>query len=384
MPRILLLHVSVGTGHISAARALGAAFEERQPGQVRVEDVLDHTPALFRKAYAGSYLEVTDRAPLMWGYFYSQAAEDDDLAELTNNVRKVLESMGTNDLKELLKDFLPDIIICTHFLPMEVLLELKRRGQLRQPVYCVITDYVAHTFWTYADIDGYFVGSDMVRDQLIERGVSPSIIHVTGVPINPKIAEPKDPATERRQLNVPDDRQVITLFGGGLAAEKIRKLVLRLLEREVAALLVVVAGRSERLLEVLADVQPGPHMDLRLLGYIDYVDSLITASDVVVTKAGGLITTETLARSVPLVVFEPIPGHEEWNADFIVNCGAGIQLRKADSVPDAVEHLLSKPHLLQEMRHSADLARRPRAAHVIAEYVIDKHMQAGHSHALEV
>ncbi|NJO82973.1 MAG: galactosyldiacylglycerol synthase [Blastochloris sp.] len=321
---------------------------------------------------------MTDHAPSLWGSFYAQSAEDDSLAEITNSIRKLLETMGTSDLKELLKAFRPDIIICTHFLSIDVLLDLKREGQLPQPVYCVITDYVAHTFWTYPDIDGYFVGSHMVRDQLVERGVSPDIIQITGLPVDPKIAEPKDAAHERQQLDLPADKPVITLFGGGIPAEKIRKIVLSLLERAIEGQLVVAAGRNEKLLDALDDLQPGPHLGLRLLGYIDYVDSLITASDIVATKAGGLITSETLARSVPLVVFEPIPGHEEWNADFIVNCGAGMQLRKAESVPDAIAYLLSKPQVLQEMRKSADVVRRPRAAYTIAEYVLDRYRHAEH------
>lgn len=370
MPRVLLLHASVGTGHKRAAEALGAAFNRRQPGQVRIEDVLDHTPQPFRAAYAGSYLELTDHAPLVWGYFYTQAMDTGDLAELTNNIRRFVERIGTNDLKDLLKQFHPDIIICTHFLPMELLVERKRRAHLLQPIYCVVTDHAAHTFWTYTDIDGYFVGSELVRTQLIERGVSPSIIHVTGIPIDPKIAEPKNPVTERMNLNLPTDQPIITLFGGGVAIERIRKIANGLLQSGIHGTLIVAAGRNHALCEALSDLQSSDTMELRLLGYVNYVDSLIASSDLVITKAGGLIMSEILARGVPIVVIDPILGHEEWNADFIVSNGAGIQLRMADSVPGTVRHLLQRPHLLEEMRESATAAARPHAAQEIAERVL--------------
>jgi processive 1,2-diacylglycerol beta-glucosyltransferase len=378
MPRVLLLHASVGTGHKRAAEALRKAFEQRQPGQVRVEDVLDHTPKFFRIAYARSYLELTDHAPLVWGYFYTQA-DKDDLGEMTNNIRKLVESIGTSDLKELLKQFLPDIIICTHFLPMELLVTLKRKAQLPQPVYCVITDHVAHTFWTYTDIDGYFVGSPKVREQLIERGVSARQISVTGIPIDPDIAQPKERDIERATLRLPpaeDDQKVMTLFGGGMPAQSVRKIAKGLLNSSIKGTLIIPAGRNETLQQELADLQRSPTLDLRILGYIDYVDSLITASDLVITKAGGLIISEVLARGVPLIVIDPILGHEEWNADYVVVSGSGIQLRMSASVPEAVQRLMARPHVLEEMRQCAQDAGRPRAAHEIAESVIAAHMQS--------
>jgi processive 1,2-diacylglycerol beta-glucosyltransferase len=376
MPRVLLLHASVGTGHKQAAQALRKTFEQRQPGQVRCEDVLDHTSKLFRMAYARSYLEITDHAPLVWGYFYTQADDDDDLGEITNNIRKLVESIGTSDLKELLKTFRPDLIVCTHFLPMEVLVRLKRNAQLPQPVYCVITDHVAHTFWTYTDIDGYFVGSEHVRRQLMERGVLASQIHVTGIPVDPSIAEPKDAATERRNLDLPDNGRIITLLGGGVSSQSVHTIARGILERDVRGTLVVVAGRNENLLDEVSDLQRSETMDLRLLGYIDYMDSLITASDLVITKAGGLIISEVLARGVPLIVIDPILGHEEWNADFVVNSGSGVQLRMPASVPEAVVRLFQRSHILADMRECAAGAGRPGAAQAIVEQVITDFMRS--------
>lgn len=370
MPRVLLLHASVGTGHKRAAEALATAFTRRQPGEVRVEDVLDHTSLLFRVAYARSYLELTDRAPLVWGYFYTQTNADPNLAEFTNNIRKLVESIGTNGLKDLLRSFVPEVIICTHFLPMELLVRYKRNAQLPQPIYCVVTDFAAHTFWTYTEIDGYFVADDATRDQLIERGVTPAQIIVSGIPVEPAIAEPKDRQEVRARRGLPAEGQVITLFGGGVDDDHVRVIVQGLRRRDVEGTLVVVAGRNQTLADSLSDLASTPRLRLRVLRFIDYVDDLIVASDLVITKAGGLIVSEVLARGVPLVVIDPIPGHEEWNADFVVRSGAGAQLRLAESVPATVERLLRQPQLLAEMRCAAAAVGRPRAAGDIAEQVI--------------
>ena len=159
-------------------------------------------------------------------------------------------------------------------------------------------------------------------------------------------------------------------MGGGVPNASIRTIARTLPARDIEGMLVIAAGRNETLLSELADLQPGHTLGMRLLGYVDYMDSLITASDLVVTKAGGLITSEVLARGVPLVVIDPILGQEEWNADFVVNSGAGVQLRMAASVPDAVCRLICAPHLLTQMREAAAHAGRPRAAMAIADYII--------------
>lgn len=373
MPRVLLLHASVGTGHRRAAEALAASFARRQPGEVRVEDVLDHTPRLFRVAYARSYLELTDRAPLVWGYFYTQSNVDPNLAEFTNNLRKLVESIGTNGLKDLLRAFLPEVIICTHFLPMELLVRYRRSAQLLQPIYCVVTDYAAHTFWTYTEIDGYFVGDRQTGQQLIARGVSPQQVYVTGIPVDPAIAEPKDPVETRIRRGLPVEGRVLTLFGGGVDDDHVRVIVQGLRQSQVEATLVVVAGRNPTLAEHLADLGSTPRLHIQVHGFIDFVDDLIVASDLVITKAGGLIVSEVLARSVPLVVIDPIPGHEEWNADYVVSSGAGAQLRMAESVPATVERLLAQPQILAAMRDCAHSVARPRAAIDIAEKVINNY-----------
>ncbi|PDW01664.1 MGDG synthase family glycosyltransferase [Candidatus Viridilinea mediisalina] len=378
MPRVLLLHASVGSGHKRAAEALATAFTLRQPGEVRVEDVLDHTSRLFREAYARSYLELTDRAPLLWGYFYTQTNADPNLAEFTNNIRKVVESIGTTGLKKLLSACRPEVIICTHFLPMELLVRYKRKARLTQPVYCVITDHAAHTFWTYTEIDGYFVPDEQTRNQLIARGVMAAQISVTGIPVDPVVIRAKHGPSLRATHDLPRTGPIITLFGGGLDNEQIRVIIHGLLEKDLDATLIVVAGRNATLVESLADLTSTPRLHLRVYGHIDFVDDLITMSDLVITKAGGLIISEVLARAVPLVVFNPIPGQEEWNADYVVSTGAGVQLRIADSVPATVARLISHRLLMNEMQACARMVGRPHAAIDIAEQVIKDHATQGH------
>ncbi len=371
MPRILLLHASVGSGHESAARALAEAFARKQEGEVRVEDTLSYANTLFRRAYTRSYTDLVALAPALWQIYYEQSnSEDPKEIALTNRLRGLVERLVVPRLDKLIDDFDPDATLCTHFLPAELLLRLRQSGVLRSPIYTVVTDHVAHSFWITPGIDGYFVASDLPRDLMIARGVTPAIVYAHGIPVSLETAVPKSPEAMRERYGFSQDRPLLTLFGGGIITRRVRRMVTGLLELDQPATLVVVAGRNAELVEDLADLQSGPQVELRVLGKIDYVDDLVAASDLVITKAGGLIVSEVLARGTPLLVVDPIPGQEEWNADYVVTSGAGVQLRLPESVPSAVRRLLVEPERLAGLRQDARLAGRPRAALDIAEQVL--------------
>ena len=368
MARVLILHASVGSGHRRAGEALLHAFTRRQPGQVQLADVLDHANPLFREAYARSYIGMTDKLPALWSYVYEQT--DRDIFRFTSEVRALADAIGAWGLRRLLREYAPSIIVCTHFLPVEVLSARKARARLPQPLYCVLTDYAAHAFWAYQNVDGYFVATEETRAQLVERGVAPELIRVTGIPIAPVTAEPKEQLATRASCGLHGDRPVVTLFGGGLDADRVRLMIEGMLRSKMEATLVVVAGRNRGLQAELSDIQGTAALEIRTLGFIDYVDDLVVASDVVITKAGGLTVSEVLGRGRPMVIIDPIPGQEESNADYLAGVGAAISIRLPEHVPFAVAQLLGDSQRLEQMRQTAARAARPRAALDIAEAIL--------------
>jgi processive 1,2-diacylglycerol beta-glucosyltransferase len=370
MPRILILHAAVGSGHTTAANALADAFRRRQQGEVRVEDILDYGSPLFREGLIRSYLRISAHAPLLWKMLYetSDIAEPEVVAA-TNALRARIERLPVRKLERFVNAYAPDAIVCTHMFPLTVLQRLKRQGALRQPLYCVITDYMVHSMWINDIVDGYFVASESTRDAMVSRGVPSSIVHVTGIPVKLEIAESKAPDLMRARHELPADGPIVTLFGGGIEPRRARLMIARLLESTTPGTLVVVAGRSTELISAIKNLKDGPAMLLHRLGRIDYVDDLVAASDLAITKSGGLIVSEILARGTPMIVIDPIPGQEEWNADYVAGTGAGLQLRQPESVPMAVRSLLSSPERLSMMREHAARAGRPRAAQTIVERV---------------
>jgi processive 1,2-diacylglycerol beta-glucosyltransferase len=368
MTRILILHASIGAGHQRAAEALAAAFAQRTPGQIEVADVLDYANPLFRRAYVQSYIQLTDKLPALWGYVYAQT--DHDLFRFTTGLRTYIDRVWVRGLRKLLRTYAPHVIVCTHFLPVEILSQRKGRASLPQPLYCVVTDYAAHGFWSYRNVDRYFVATEETRQQLIERGIAASNVLVTGIPIHPSLMCIKSRAALRQQRLTQPDGPLIVLFGGGLDAGRVRIMIDEMLKSTLAGTLVVVAGRNHSLLHEIKDLSGRPGLTLQKLGLINDVDDLITASDMVITKAGGMIVSEVLARGRPMIIIDPIPGQEENNTDYLVGVGAAITIRLPQHVPFAVHQLLHDRERLQAMSTNAQAVARPRAALGIAEQVL--------------
>lgn len=369
---ILVLHASLGTGHTSAANALGDAYQRFPSVSVDVVDILDYTNDLTRGALQTFYLQVSEKAPSLYKMLYE--GTESDKPDETFGSDKLLSVVGPpffNDLQKLIKRTTPEIIVSTHALAVQVVHHLVERGEFNGLHDVVITDFVAHRTWMAPSVDAYFVPSDVTLESLALRGVPREKMFVTGIPVQLEIAEPKEVDTMRLKHALPQAVPIITLFGGGIVAERVRRMVMRLLTSAHKFELVVVAGRNEDLDKALADVTSGENVRLQKLGKIDYVDDLVAASDLIITKAGGLIVSEVLARSTPMIIIDPIPGQEEWNADFVAGAGAAIQLRMPEMVPAAVDFLLKQKSRLQDMCIQARSVGHPHATLDIVEHTLD-------------
>lgn len=379
MARILIFYSPFGSGHLSASRALREAFIEHNEHVVIVEDIFEHIGSALRAAVSNLYQQISEKAPLLYEMYYDTTDVDEiSLATTSNLLTDAIYTPFLQGLLRFVEKTAPDVIICTQQFPLAAISFLKQQRRLSQPLYVVVTDYMVHASWIAPRVEGYFVAHPQTGYVLQRRNVDPARIHATGIPIKLEVTRPKERDACRRQHELPLDRPIITLFGGGIEPKRVRLMVARLLEEaREPAFLVTVAGRNAELSAALNELRSGAQMGLRKLGLIDYVDDLVVASDVVITKAGGLIVSEVLARETPLVIIDPIPGQEEWNADFVAGSGAAVQLRMPEMVPPATLSLLGSPARLAQMQQAAAAMGRPRAALDIAGYILQQVQQVG-------
>lgn len=369
--RVMILYASLGMGHISAANALSQAFSCFPHIEVLSEDALAYASSVYRNAVIQAYKNSSEKVPQLYKALYEGSDISDLERSLDSNLAWAkLELPFFRRLGRLIRETAPDAIVCVQQIPSRLLQLLEPEDQVSKPQYVVVTDLIAHSTWLNYGVDGYFLPNDLSANILKQRGVNPALLHISGIPVKLEITKPKSSGEMRSRHHLPKDLSVVTLFGGGLNSRRVYAIVSSLLETLNSAMIVVVAGRNEDLLDTLSDLTDSPHVRLRKLGTIDYVDDLIVASDLIITKAGGLITSEILARGTPTIIVDPLPGQEEQNADVIAAAGAGVQLRLLEMVAPAVKYLLNHPDRLNQMRQSALELGQPRAALNIAEQIL--------------
>jgi processive 1,2-diacylglycerol beta-glucosyltransferase len=370
--RILFLYAGAGTGHRRAAEALAKAFS-LQHGDVNatVADILDFTPALFRDTYAKGYLRVVRTAPELWGYMY---ALTDRKATIPwrRKVRSAFNAINTTALRGYLSALSPDLIVCTHFMPLELLSSPAMLRRCPVPRYCVVTDFAVHALWIVRDTHGYFVATDYARQHLIRRGTPAGRVDVTGIPVDPVFATATPVAVARRALGLDADRPTALIMSGGFGVGPTLELLRSFQNQATPLQLLVVAGANDALrrdAEALAATLPFP---VRVFGFVDNIDELMDAADLVVSKPGGLTVSEVLAKGKPMVIVDPIPGQEQRNCEYLLEAGAATRVYEMDGAAYRIMALLNDGPRLARMAACARGIGRPDAARHIADTILDR------------
>lgn len=367
---ILVLSVSAGAGHVRAAEALRACAEaEFDTIRVAHTDVMDHASATFRKLYTDAYIGLVDRHPAWWGMLYRMTANARS-DTVMHKMRRAIERFNTRALRRYVTRFAPHAIVCTHFLPAEILMHAIRRERLNVPVWVQVTDYDLHRMWVIPRMSGYFAGNDEVAFRMRGVGMEAQNIHTTGIPIMPAFAQAIDRTACARELGADPQRMTLLLMGGGAGVGKLLQIAEQLLALPADFQLIALAGRNAAALVALnklAARHPGrlfPH------GYTHRIERLMACADLAITKPGGLTSSECLAMGVPMIVHSPIPGQEERNADYLVEQGAALKAVDALGLAFRVRELLASPERLACMQSRARALGRPHAARDVLRTVL--------------
>lgn len=377
--RVLILSTKAGAGHLRAAAALETAFRRDHPAvEARHADALEYTTTAFRNSYTRGYEDLVSRLPSVWGMIYARLEHSGEGSRIKKLSRLNSRLHGVR-LRRLAAEFDPDEIVCTHYLPAEILGRLRAGGKLRARLSVVLTDYDIHTMWVQKGVERYFVATEEMAYALRRHGVGEAEVHVTGIPILPAFSEtyPPRPAM-RRKLGLPDAPATVLLAAGGFGMAPVDVALRALLEETDDARFVALAGRNEKLraaVESVAAAHPGR---VTVCGYVDNMHEWMAAADLIVTKCGGLTTSECLAMGLPMVIIAPIPGQEERNSDFLLERGVAVRANSMAHVVYKVCRLLDDPAQRERMRRAALQAAKPRAASDIVSRVM------GATHAVRV
>jgi len=366
--RLLIATVTAGGGHLAAAAALDEAWRALRPSDVvdRV-DIGKFFSPIHRKIVSDGYVNLVNHAPELWGMMFAKT-DKPKMARALNRVRAIFPSSSRVKLGRYLKQFKPDAVLCTHYFPLETLNHLRRkRGGLRPMAVSVVTDFEAHALWMDPCVDLYCVAAEETKARLVARGAVAENVVVTGIPISAKFSAKLNPKAVRKGLGLRDDLPVLLVPSGGFGMGPVGEILAELDKLEHPFQTVVVTGRNEELRRELA-AQDRKH-PTHVLGFASNMHELMAVADLLITKPGGLTSSEAMAMGKPLVILNPIPGQEAANSDFLLEHGAAAKVNRVEDLPYRIAQLLGS-RKLAEMARAAKALGRPDAACEVCREVV--------------
>lgn len=351
--RILVLSASIGAGHVKAAEALCRAYTEQYGGEAFHLDFFRYSTPTFSRWVEQAYYLVTKHTPSVYKLLYT-------LEERPNSATKKMEVViGVKKYKELLAEYRPDAIISTHFLPAAVVSHMYKRFPIPHGV--LLTDYVSHPMWIYPNAHRFFVAHSGMVEELTRFGVDESLVRVTGIPVRPCFGQTKEKEALREKLKLAKDLPVVLIMSGGNAIGPLVEVLGALSKVPQDFQVVAIAGRNRKVYREMNRVFKALRLKGRILGYTENIHEWMAASDLLISKAGGLTVSEALTSGLPMIIIRPTPGQEDGNTVYLTKAGAGIYLKNVSELSEAVEELLREPSKLQAMRKAALSLAKPQA-----------------------
>jgi len=369
--RILIATVTAGGGHIAAAAALEEAWRAARPEDVIERlDLIKFFSPLHKKIHEDGYVTLVEKAPELWGMIFGKT-DNLKVARQMSKLRRIFPSHSRNKFIRHLQQFKPDVVLCTHYLPLETLGLLRQKAKLSAPplVVSIVTDFEAHALWMDDCVDLYCVATEGTKARLVARGAVADHVTPTGIPIAAKFLAKPDPKAVRKQYGLRDDQPVLLVLGGGFGMGPVAEILAELDKVPGQFQTLVVAGRNEKLRARLA-TQDRKH-PTHVLGFSKNMHELMAIADLIITKPGGLTSSEALAMGRPLFILNPIPGQEAANSDFLLEHGAAAKVNRVEDLAFRIEQLLGSKKLA-EMAKAAKQLGRPLAAAAVCEAVLKR------------
>ncbi|WP_136605809.1 MGDG synthase family glycosyltransferase [Paenibacillus dokdonensis] len=327
--RVLILSEGFGSGHTQAGYALAAGMKRMNPNiQTKVIELGSFLNPTVAPWILSAYRLTIHTNPGLVGLLYRKQ-HDKPLSKLTT---MALHRLFYHHTAEIIEHLRPDLIVSTHPIPTNIISRLKAAG-LDIPLYTVITDYDAHASWINAEVDRFLVSTDSVRQLLLDRGVYPSNVQVTGIPVHPDFWSTEDKASVRRKLNI-KNMPTVFIMGGGWGLVSNNQLTEQLIQWKEHVQLVFCLGSNQKLLDKMKNDPKFQHENIVLMGHTREISKWMDASDLLVTKPGGMTCTEALAKGLPMLFCESLPGQEEMNREYFVTRGYGEALKNENVIED--------------------------------------------------
>jgi len=365
--RVLLMYISQVSGHRQGAVAISKSLKSLDPDcEVLSINGFGYTYPLMEKIINTAYMGVIKRAPKIWEYLY----DNPKVIKFSEKWKQSIHKSSHKKLKPLIDEFKPDVVVCTQAFPCGMVADYKRSHGLDFKVIGVLTDYAPHLYWLHEGVDYYVVPSEEASDRYVKEGIPAESIKVFGIPIRTKFAETINQELIAQKLGLDLKIPTILIMGGGQGLGPMKDAVKSLVRLGRPLQLIVICGTNVKLVHWIKKVQRKTSKKIIFYDYASNVDELMGVSSLIVSKPGGMTTSECLAKGLPMVIVDPIPGQEERNSQFLVNQGIAIRVDDKRHIAREIDVLLNNPQQIESMRQAALKNGKPMAAENIARLIL--------------
>ena len=375
--KVLIFYASYGGGHLNAAKSIENCIKSNYKNiDVELIDCMKYVNKTIEKVTTAAYREMAKKAPWAWGRIYSDAQKG-PLAHITTRSNKFMAIK----LLRLLREKKPDLIISTHPFGSQMCSYLKRKGKITSKIATIMTDFAPHDQWLVGHefTDYFFVAHDKMKDYLISKNVKEEKIFSTGIPISEKFQEKYDKTAIVEKYNLDKNKFTILFFGGGefglgktRTVQIFENFVQETLKHDIQ--IISISGKNPKMKSAFEEIvnKNKAENNIKIIGFSNEVPKLMSISDLVVTKPGGLTTSESLASHLPMVVINPIPGQEEENAEFLESKGIAVWIKKTDDSKKVIEELLNNKDKLNKMKENTKILAKPNSTDEICKVLLEK------------
>ena len=366
--KILVLSSSTGSGHNRAAEAIIEAWEAKGM-ECKMFDILSFFSEKVRETVVNLYNGAINSMADGWGILYRTAEITDKISFFAPTYW--FNSTYAKKLYEHIKKEKYDAVVCTHMFSMETVTKLKREGYLKIPSFAVITDYAMYPFVAKTDVDYYFVSCPEVKAAFLEHDFSEDRIIVSGIPVSAKFSADLSKEEARKQLGLPVEGDVYLIMMGGTGFGNANELTESILKKSPKAYIVVFTGNNSKLKEEFEE-EYSEAGNVIALGFTDKVHLYMRAGDVLLTKPGGLSSTEACVANIPLVHTNAIPGLETENLEYFIKKGMSATADNAEDFAEVAYNLINDKVAATTMRKAQTANTNANSAKDIAEFILEK------------
>ena len=374
MKKVLIFYASYGGGHLNAAKSIKECIDTNYPNyETELIDCMKYINKTIEKVTTSAYNEMAKKAPWAWGKIYADSQKG-PLAHLSSRSNKIMAIK----LLKLLREKNADLIISTHPFGSQMCSYLKRKGKINSKIATIMTDFAPHDQWLVGSdfTDYFFVAHDKMKQYLINKNIPEEKIFSTGIPISTRFTKEYDKEKLLKEFNLQPGKQTVLFFGGGeygLGKSKTFNIFENLIQANENMQVIAISGKNPEMKKEFENIIEKHNKSncVKLLSYTNKVPELMSISDLVVTKPGGLTTSESLASCLPMIIINPIPGQEKENAEFLENHGIAVWIKNSNESKMIFELLLSNKEKLEDMKKNTSILAKPFSTAEICKILLD-------------